>query len=163
MKRRNECKKRKEKNLGLYSKSSLTLKEWRFNLSSRENSLELIELSSINKVRRHISITISRILKAHSHSKSGGSIWASLECQWCFWIAEGLVSYLTMWLLILQLFKNSFDTQDKLRLNLQSLSVSELSEYRRIPPLLTRRILSEILSSIFPRQSLILLWPSFQH
>jgi hypothetical protein len=29
--------------------------------------------------------------------------------------------------------------------------------------LLTRRILSEILSSIFPRQSLILLWPSFQH
>jgi hypothetical protein len=42
--------------------------------TSRENSLELIELSSINKVRRHISITISRILKAHSHSKSGGSI-----------------------------------------------------------------------------------------
>jgi hypothetical protein len=39
------------------------------------------------------------LLKAHSrsHSKSGGSIWASLECQWCFWIAGGLVLYLTMW------------------------------------------------------------------
>jgi hypothetical protein len=32
------------------------------------------------------------ILKAHSHSKSGGSIWASVECQCCFWIARGLVS-----------------------------------------------------------------------
>jgi hypothetical protein len=26
----------------------------------------------------------ARILKAHSHSMSGGSIWASLECQCCF-------------------------------------------------------------------------------
>jgi hypothetical protein len=41
----------------------------------------------------------ARILKAHSHSMSGGSIWSSLECQCCFWIAGGLVSYLTMWLL----------------------------------------------------------------
>jgi hypothetical protein len=48
------------------------------------------------------------ILKAHSHSKSGGSIWASLECRCCFWIAGGLVSYLTMWLLIHQLFKCEF-------------------------------------------------------
>jgi hypothetical protein len=72
-----------------------------------------------------------RFLKAHSHSMSGGSIWAFLECQWCFWIAGGLVSYLTMWLLTLQLFKNSINTQEKLRLNLHSLSVSELSEYRR--------------------------------
>jgi hypothetical protein len=31
----------------------------------------------------------------------------------------------------LQLFKNSTDTQGKLRLNLHSLSVSELLEYRR--------------------------------
>jgi hypothetical protein len=30
------------------------------------------------------------ILKVHSHSKSGGSIWASLECQCCFWIAGGV-------------------------------------------------------------------------
>jgi hypothetical protein len=59
--------------------------------------------------------SIARILKAHSHSKSGGSIWASLECQCCFWIAEGLVLYLTMWLLTLQLFKNSIDTQEKLQ------------------------------------------------
>jgi hypothetical protein len=35
------------------------------------------------------------ILKAHSHSKSGCSIWASLECWCCFWIAGALVSYLT--------------------------------------------------------------------
>jgi hypothetical protein len=34
------------------------------------------------------------ILKAHSHSKSGGSIWASLECQCCFWTAgEWVVIY----------------------------------------------------------------------
>jgi hypothetical protein len=61
---------------------------------------------------------------------SGSSIWASLECHCCFWIAGGLVSYITMWLLTLQLFKNSIDTQEKLRLNLHSLSVSELLEYR---------------------------------
>jgi hypothetical protein len=36
-----------------------------------------------------------------------------------------------MWLLTLQLFKNSIDNQEKLRLNLHSLSVSELLEYRR--------------------------------
>jgi hypothetical protein len=36
-----------------------------------------------------------------------------------------------MWLLTLQLFKNSYDTQEKLRKaqNLHSLSVSELLEY----------------------------------
>jgi hypothetical protein len=62
---------------------------------------------------------------------SGSSIWASLECHCCFWIAGGLVSYLTMGLLNLQLFKNSIDTQEKLRLNLHSLSVSELLEYGR--------------------------------
>ena len=62
---------------------------------------------------------------------SGGSIWASLECHRCFWIAGGLVSYLTMWLFTLQLFKNAYDTQEKLRLDLHSLgvSVSELLEY----------------------------------
>ena len=39
-----------------------------------------------------------------------------------------------MWLLTLQLFKNSIDTQEKLKLNLHSLSVSvsEILEYRRI-------------------------------
>jgi hypothetical protein len=38
-----------------------------------------------------------------------------------------------MWLLTLQLFKNSIDIQEKLRMNLHSLSVSasELLEYRR--------------------------------
>jgi hypothetical protein len=36
-----------------------------------------------------------------------------------------------MWLLALQLFKNSIDTKEKLRLNLHSLSVSELLEYGR--------------------------------
>jgi hypothetical protein len=44
----------------------------------------------------------------------------------CFWIAGGLVSYHTMWILTLQLFKNSIKTQEKLRLNLHS---SELLEY----------------------------------
>jgi hypothetical protein len=33
---------------------------------------------------------IACILKANSHSKSGGSIWDFLECQCCFWIAGGL-------------------------------------------------------------------------
>jgi hypothetical protein len=36
-----------------------------------------------------------------------------------------------MWLLTLQLFKNSIYFQGKLRLNLHSLSVSELLEYGR--------------------------------
>jgi hypothetical protein len=72
----------------------------------------------------------ARNLKAHSHSMSGGSIWASLERQCCFWIAGGLVSYLTVWLLTLQLFKNSIGTQDKLKLKPHSLSVSELLEYK---------------------------------
>ena len=36
-----------------------------------------------------------------------------------------------MWLLTLQLFKNSTDTQEKLRLNLHLLSVSEVLEYGR--------------------------------
>jgi hypothetical protein len=66
-------------------------------------------------------IAYARIPKAHSHSMSVGSIWASLECHCCFWIAERLVSYLAMWLLNLQLFKNSIDTQGKLRLNLHAL------------------------------------------
>jgi hypothetical protein len=48
------------------------------------------------------------ILKAHSHLKSGGSIWASLVCQCCFWIWAGRwVTHLSMWLLTLQLFENS--------------------------------------------------------
>jgi hypothetical protein len=34
--------------------------------------------------------------------------------------------------LALQLFKNSVDTQEKLRLNLHSLSASELLEYGRL-------------------------------
>jgi hypothetical protein len=37
-----------------------------------------------------------------------------------------------MWLLTLQLFKNSIDPQGKLKLNLHSLSVSVLLEYRRL-------------------------------
>jgi hypothetical protein len=43
------------------------------------------------------------------------------------------VSYLTICdhALTLQLFKNSIDTQEKLRFNLRSLSASELSECRR--------------------------------
>jgi hypothetical protein len=36
-----------------------------------------------------------------------------------------------MWLLTIHLFKNSTDTQGKLRLNLHSLSVSEFLEYTR--------------------------------
>ena len=44
------------------------------------------------------------------------------------------MSYLTRRLFTLQQFKNSIDTQEKLRLNLHSLSVSvsELFEYGRI-------------------------------
>jgi hypothetical protein len=47
----------------------------------------------------------------------------------CSQATGGLVSYLTMWLLTFQLFKNIIDTQEKIRLNLHSLSVSELLEY----------------------------------
>jgi hypothetical protein len=40
-----------------------------------------------------------------------------------------------MWLLTFQLFKNSIETQEKLRLNIYSSSVSELLEYGRKPGL----------------------------
>jgi hypothetical protein len=75
----------------------------------------------------------ARILKAHSHSHSmsGASIWAALECQCCCWITGGRVVTEKFMTLALQLFKNSINTQEKLSLNLHSLSVSELLEYRR--------------------------------
>jgi hypothetical protein len=66
---------------------------------------------------------------------SGSSIWASVECNCCFWIAGGLVSYLTMWLLTLRLFKNSIDTQEKLRLNLHALIECECEWAFRIQAL----------------------------
>jgi hypothetical protein len=109
---------------------------WRL-LQVSKNNDEL--LTSLRNVKDNICCrcvmkekfkTCTRI-KARSHSMSGSSIWASFECHCCFWIAGGLVSYVTMWLLTLQLFKNSIDTQGKLRLNLHSLSVSELLEYGR--------------------------------
>jgi hypothetical protein len=46
--------------------------------------------------------------------------------------SRGLVSYLTRWLLTLQLFKNSIDTQEKLRLNLHSLIQCECEWTYRI-------------------------------
>jgi hypothetical protein len=48
-----------------------------------------------------------------------------------------------MWLLTLQLFENSIDTQEKLRLNFHSLSVSELLEYGRKAPYVTKHFLFE--------------------
>jgi hypothetical protein len=91
-----------------------------------------------SKPNKHIlepflSLSYARILKAHSYSysMSGGSIWASLECQCCFWTAGGRVVTEYGMTLALQLFKNCISTQEKLRLNLHSLSVSELLEYGR--------------------------------
>jgi hypothetical protein len=52
-----------------------------------------------------------------------------------------------MWLLALQLFKNSIGTQEKLRLNLQSLSVSEHLEYSRKSLTITLHSNSHRLSS----------------
>jgi hypothetical protein len=108
---------------------------------------------------------------------SGGSIWASLECQFCFWIAGGWVSYLTMRLLTLQLFKNSIDTQEKLRSNLHSLSASELLEYRRIRTVTTYKLNKEVrhrddsinLASFFTfflcpyQRSSTQNWPAYYH
>jgi hypothetical protein len=139
--------------------------EWRFNLSFPWVSWVSVLFF---RIAGGLYRPLIFILKAHSYSMSGGSIWASLECQCCFWIAgwyshiesydtnpsaiqkqqwqsreaqiepplfecewafriQTLVSYTfnTMWLLTLQLFKNSIDIQGKLRLNLHSLSGSE--------------------------------------
>jgi hypothetical protein len=76
---------------------------------------------------------------------SGSSIWASLECRYCFWIAE--VSVIPHYVTTLQLFKNSIDTQEKHRLNLHSLSVSvsELLEYGVNVPLLVRAYDSKLM------------------
>jgi hypothetical protein len=93
----------------LYSKSSLTLKEWRFNLSFSWVSVLFLNSWRVSIVTYYVTTHATAIqkqhwhsreaqidaciLKAHSHSMSGGSIWASLECQCCFWIAGRLVSY----------------------------------------------------------------------
>jgi hypothetical protein len=53
----------------------------------------------------------SRILKAHSHSVSGGSIWACLECQCYFWTAGGLVSPCTQWLLTFPISKQHWQSR----------------------------------------------------
>jgi hypothetical protein len=46
--------------------------------------------SSVHALMHGIDeIIYARILKAHSHSMSGGWIRASLECQCCFGIAGG--------------------------------------------------------------------------
>ena len=50
----------------------------------------------------------------------------------------------------LQLFKNSIDTQGKLRLNFHSLSVSELLEYRRNPPAIQKQHLHSREAQIEP-------------
>ena len=54
------------------------------------------------------------------------------------------MSYLTRRLLTLQLFKNSIDTQEKLSLNLHSLSVSELLEYGRKTMVISTSQLSRV-------------------
>jgi hypothetical protein len=81
-----------------------------------------------------VNWTYACILKAHSHSMSGGSIWASLACVSMLFLNSWRVSvvHYYMCLLTIQLFKGSIDTWEKLRLNLHSLSVSELLEYRHI-------------------------------
>jgi hypothetical protein len=50
-----------------------------------------------------------------------------------------------MWLLTLQLLKNRIDTQEKLRLNLHSLSVSELLEYGLFIRVKTKFLLQDIM------------------
>jgi hypothetical protein len=71
------------------------------------------------------------ILKAHSHLKEWrfnlSSPWVPVLFLNC-WRVSVAPYYATI--LTHQLFKNSIDTQGKLRLNLHSLSVSELLEYR---------------------------------
>jgi hypothetical protein len=54
----------------------------------------------------------TRILKAHSHSVSGGSIWACLECQCYFWTAGGLVSPRTQWLLTFPISKQHWHSRE---------------------------------------------------
>jgi hypothetical protein len=85
----------------------------------------------------------------HSHSMSGGSIWASRGCQCCFWIAGWLVSYLTMWLLTLRLIKNSIYNQEKLKLNLHSLSVSERKTLRVKPVFHFKRTVPKRIKNVF--------------
>ena len=89
------------------------------------------------QINHYLNCNVTRILKAHSRlqSKSGRLVWVSLEWQCCFSIAGVVVSYLSMRLPIIHLFKNGIDIQAKLRFNPHSLSVSvsvsELLEYRR--------------------------------
>jgi hypothetical protein len=111
-----------------YSKSSLTLNEWKLNLSFSRVSLLFLNSLSVSVVPYYVTnhppaiqkqhwhsreaqieppliecewaFRIqalefnAHILKAHLHSMSGSSMWASRECHCCFWIVGGLVSYL---------------------------------------------------------------------
>jgi hypothetical protein len=115
-----------------YTKSSLTLNEWRFNLSFSWMSMLFLNSCRVSSHIVRYDTNPPAIQKQHWHWREA-QIEPPLiecECEWAF-IIRALVSYLTMLLLTLPLFKNSIDTQEKLRLNLRSLSVSELLEYRR--------------------------------
>ena len=73
-------------------------------LSTLENDWEKGGLNNIRMSFNCWEISISkmalehkdRVLKAHSHSMSGDSIRAFLDCPCVSWIAEGLVMYLSM-------------------------------------------------------------------
>jgi hypothetical protein len=59
---------------------------------SCEKSSYILKYVQCQQIVHNLLITFyARILKAHSHSMSGGSIWASLECECGFWIAGGWV------------------------------------------------------------------------
>jgi hypothetical protein len=65
-----------------------------------------------------------------------------------------------MWLLTPQLFKNSIDTQEMLRLNLHSLSLSELLEYGRKWSLSLKQLRMVIMTKNY--SCLIIQWMGFK-
>jgi hypothetical protein len=72
--------------MGLLVPFACTLTAW-----TRSNKL-ILNLSGCRLKKQSFQAVLPRAVlrlysKAHSHSKSGGSIWASLQCQCCFWIA----------------------------------------------------------------------------
>jgi hypothetical protein len=77
-----------------------------------------------------VDTTARRILKAHSHSMSGSSIWASLECHCCFWpyyVITHPLAIATQWKLRLTLKGSSL----ALSKESSDWTVSELLENRR--------------------------------
>jgi hypothetical protein len=80
----------------MYSKSSLTLKEWRFNLSFPLVSMLFLNSWGVSVVPYYVTTHSPAIQKQHWHSREAKIEPPLYECEWAFIMSEH--DYITMWL-----------------------------------------------------------------